>query len=301
MRSSAWRCELARDLLRRLRIVPEGRGGCLVLQGSDLGPHLVEVKDGLDRPHGRGKGLQLFGYIDDCHAPSLTADGPNPAADPRGTVRPRTPGGPVVPSIAGRAGYAPARRAGPTGRGRRRCRARGGQLRAVAARRQPAPDAEDGDQQDSRHAQRDTPLADGLRLVPGRARPALARRARRPGRAARAAREFVGGGNAHARVGVAVGVRRRSGRAGRPPCGAAARPPGHARPPRRRTPAPPRSARRRARPPPGRGCRRAAEAARGAARPARRRAAGRPGPWPGTGRGAATARRECRGAARRSR
>ena len=36
---------------------------------------LVEVEDGLDRPHGRGEGLQLFGNIDDCHGSSVTAVG----------------------------------------------------------------------------------------------------------------------------------------------------------------------------------------------------------------------------------
>lgn len=65
--------KLARDLLRRLRVVPQGRRRGLLFEHGDVGPQLLEVQDGLDRPHGRGEGLQLFGYIDDCHASSVTA------------------------------------------------------------------------------------------------------------------------------------------------------------------------------------------------------------------------------------
>src|SRR5690606_23763059 len=67
--------ELAGDLLRLFRVVPEGRRGRLLLEHGDFCPHLVEVQNGLDRLHGRGEGLELFGYVDDCHTSSVTAPG----------------------------------------------------------------------------------------------------------------------------------------------------------------------------------------------------------------------------------
>lgn len=65
--------QLAGDLLRLVRVVPQGRRGRLLLEHGDVCPQLVEVQNGLDRLHGRGEGLELFGYVDDCHTPSVTA------------------------------------------------------------------------------------------------------------------------------------------------------------------------------------------------------------------------------------
>ncbi len=65
--------QLAGDLLRRLRVVPQGGRCRLLLKDDDFCPQRVQVQDGLDRLHGRGEGLELFGYIDDCHASSVTA------------------------------------------------------------------------------------------------------------------------------------------------------------------------------------------------------------------------------------
>ena len=74
LRSSAWRWEsLLVIFCAALRVVPQGRRRRLLLEHGDVCPQLVEVQDGLDRPHGRGEGLQLFGYIDDCHGSSVTA------------------------------------------------------------------------------------------------------------------------------------------------------------------------------------------------------------------------------------
>lgn len=67
--------KLAGDLLRCLRVIPEGRRRRLLLERGDVRPQRIQVQDGLDRPHGRGEGLQLFGNIDDCHGSSVTAVG----------------------------------------------------------------------------------------------------------------------------------------------------------------------------------------------------------------------------------
>ena len=290
--------QLAGDLLRRLRVVPQGRRRRLLLEHGDVCPQLVEVQDGLDRPHGRGEGLQLFGYIDDCHGSSVTAAArTTPAAGP--AVRTRravgqpgaAPGASDWPVRLRTGSAAGARRPGRGARPRRR-------RSWPASRRRPPP----------RDQQRAPPtpsvmrrLRTGGRLVAGRAR------ARRwPGaRGARAVPRAPPASSSGAGTRIAVWVSRlESGRrAGhqRDRAAAARRPPGPAgaRGVLVRLLASP--ARRPARRRPAAASRPAAAAAPAAGPPARRRAAGRPGPWPGTARAAATARRGCRAAGRRSR
>ena len=278
--------ELAGDLLRRLGVVPQGRRGRLLLEHGDVCPQPVEVQDGLDRPHGRGEGLQLFGYIDDCHASKrngITRHALAPVDDQEGTE-----GCPEGSQGAPRAVRGPTAWSPGAVRSRRRRSSR-------ASRRRPPPRPVPR----RRDTERDAASADRVGLVAGRAGAALAGAARGAGRAARAARELVRARDAHGGVGVPVGVRGASrGPAGRRRGGAA----------RSGSVAysallvrPPRSPRRPARPRPAAACPPAAAAGRAAGRRARRRAAGTRAPWPGTGRSAATARRGCRAAGRRSR
>src|SRR5690606_35440087 len=106
--------ELAGDLLRLVRVVPQGRRGRLLLEHGDICPDPVEVQDGLDRLHGRGEGLELFGYIDDCHALQRngSAARPTPGAALLGTGRAGR--NPVRGGSAGRGG--PGWRGGPGAR-----------------------------------------------------------------------------------------------------------------------------------------------------------------------------------------
>src|SRR5690606_28655859 len=117
--------ELAGDLLRLVRVVPQGRRGRLLLEHGDICPDPVEVQDGLDRLHGRGEGLELFGYIDDCHALQRNGSAARP-----------TPGAALLGT--GRAGRSPVRggsagRGGPGWRGGPGARAGGAGARARRA------------------------------------------------------------------------------------------------------------------------------------------------------------------------
>ena len=198
--------ELAGDLLRRVRVVPQGRRGRLLLEHGDVCPQLVEVQDGLDRLHGRGEGLQLFGYIDDCHGSSVTAT--------RGAgARPRPRAGRPAAGARPVSGTVPARRARAS-RGRRRrvlVSGRSRRSRVVAASwpaSRPPPTAAHSTRAAATPSviRRLRTAAACCRAEPGRG---CAGRARGAGGAPGAAGQLVGAGDPHARVGVPVGVRGR--------------------------------------------------------------------------------------------